>query len=134
MDKGKGKDGSKSLHDKVSNPFSVHHQTRKGDPFNTSIKILKDSRKTIPEASNKEIRDIPTQNPKSNLIEEEVNVPNEEQSSKVVGRYISKWRKMSPVTPSPKTLNATIGNLSCNNICVEEESRECKFGRDHPWN
>ncbi|KAL3509816.1 hypothetical protein ACH5RR_029217 [Cinchona calisaya] len=38
----------------------------------------------IPKASNKETKDIPTQNPKSNLTEKEVNVSNEEQSSKIV--------------------------------------------------
>ncbi|KAL3510329.1 hypothetical protein ACH5RR_029730 [Cinchona calisaya] len=41
---------------------------------------------------------------------------------------------MPLVTPSPMTLNATIGNSSCHNICDKDESSEYTSIHDCPWN
>ncbi|KAL3504028.1 hypothetical protein ACH5RR_033869 [Cinchona calisaya] len=113
--------------------LSMHHETRKKDTFDTSIKSLNDTKKMIIEASNKETKVIPTKNPRSPLMEKEVNVPNGQQPSKMVDMS-ENGGKIPFVSPLPKTLNATIGDSSCNNICGGQGSSECTTGCDHPWN
>ncbi|KAL3524620.1 hypothetical protein ACH5RR_012992, partial [Cinchona calisaya] len=83
---------------------------------------------------NKETEVIPTQNSKSNLMERDVNAPNEEQPSKVVVDVSAKGGKTQLFTLSPQALNAMIGDSSCHYICDKRESTESTSSRDRFWN
>ncbi|KAL3513625.1 hypothetical protein ACH5RR_026342 [Cinchona calisaya] len=115
------------------NHSSVPYETRKGDTLDTSIKTLNDARETLNKDSHNETEAIPTQNSKGNLMEREVNAPNEEQPSKVVVAVSANGEKTPLVIFSPQALNATIGDSSCHNICDKEESSESTSGCDRPW-
>ncbi|KAL3503907.1 hypothetical protein ACH5RR_033748 [Cinchona calisaya] len=112
----------------------MHHEIRKGDTSDTSIKTFKDTRETIIKDSSKETEIIPTENSKSNLTKKEVTTPNEEKPSKIVVDVLANRGKTPLVTFSPMTLNATIGDSSCHNIYDEEDSSDYTYGCDRPWN
>ncbi|KAL3520564.1 hypothetical protein ACH5RR_018713 [Cinchona calisaya] len=75
-----------------------------------------------------------TQNSKGNLMEREVNAPNEEQPSKMVVAVLANGGKTPVVLFLPQALNATIGDSSCHNIGDKKESSESTPGHDRPWN